>query len=117
MNRLFVEVQAFRSGWLKCGLTDADLIDFQSQLLNNPDAGPVIPHTGGIRKVRFGIGDQGKRGGARIIYIDFPECGTLFLLYAYGKHEQENITEAEKKKLKKYAEQIEAALKARGNNK
>jgi putative transcriptional regulator len=35
----------------------------------NPECGVVIPGTGGIRKVRFGFGGRGKRGGARIIYF------------------------------------------------
>ncbi len=39
-----------------------DLIAF------NPTCGDLIPDTGGLRKVRIGLGGSGKRGGARVIY-------------------------------------------------
>jgi hypothetical protein len=34
----------------------------------NPEAGEIIPETGGIRKVRWALKGMGKRGGARVIY-------------------------------------------------
>lgn len=114
MKRTFVEVQAFRTGWEGCGLSDADLFVFQNQLLRDPAAGDVVPGTGGIRKIRCGIDARGKRGGARILYIDFPAYHTTFLLYAYGKNERDDITAAEKKKLSEMTRQIENALRARG---
>jgi len=114
MKRAFVEVQAFRTGWGRCGLTDADLFVFQNQLLRDPAAGDVIPATGGIRKLRYGIDARGKRGGARILYIDFPTYHMTFLLYAYGKNEKEDISAAEKKKLSVMTKQIENVLRARG---
>jgi len=40
----------------------------------DPTCGEVIPGTGGLRKVRIGCGEHGKRGGARVIYY-FLQCG------------------------------------------
>ena len=42
----------------------------QSQLLlmANPDAGALIPRSGGLRKIRLELPGRGKRGGARVIY-------------------------------------------------
>lgn len=114
MKRTFVEVQAFRAGWARCGLSDADLFALQNQLLRNPVAGDVIPGTGGIRKVRFGIDARGKRGGARVLYVDFPSYQMNFLLYAYGKNEREDITPIEKQRLTEMVNRIESVLKARG---
>ena len=34
----------------------------------NPEAGDVVPEAGGVRKIRWAIGGQGKRGGVRVIY-------------------------------------------------
>jgi hypothetical protein len=34
----------------------------------NPEAGEIIPGTGGVRKVRWALEGPGKRGGARVIY-------------------------------------------------
>ena len=35
----------------------------------HPDAGVVIPKSGGLRKLRWAAGGKGKRGGVRIIYF------------------------------------------------
>ena len=44
--------------------------DFISWIAANPDAGDVIPHTNGLRKVRWSRTGMGKRGGARVIYYN-----------------------------------------------
>lgn len=51
----------------------------------NATAGVVIPGSGGIRKLRWGAGGKGKRGGARGIYYFHSEAMPLFLLSAYSK--------------------------------
>lgn len=40
----------------------------QLQLVNKPDAGKVIPGSGGLRKLRWSAGGHGKSGSIRIIY-------------------------------------------------
>lgn len=60
---------------------------------------------GGLRKVRVadpGRG-QGKRGGARVIYLHVPEVKRFYLLDIYGKTEKDDLTAAEKKVLAKLA--------------
>jgi hypothetical protein len=49
-------------------LPDDEYRQLQSTLVDRPDAGPVIPGGGGIRKIRWSASGHGKRGGARIIY-------------------------------------------------
>lgn len=72
------------------------------QLAADPKCGVVIQGTGGIRKVRFGLGSQGKRGGARIIYIfgggDIP----VFLLTVFAKNEKSDLSAAARTKLGKH---------------
>jgi mRNA-degrading endonuclease RelE of RelBE toxin-antitoxin system len=51
----------------------------------NPEAGEIIPETGGVRKIRRALAGRGKRGGARVIYFYHNERLPLFLLAAYGK--------------------------------
>jgi hypothetical protein len=48
----------------------AALIDY---LAAHPLAGDEIPGAGGVRKVRFGLHRQGKRGGARVIYYWYSD--------------------------------------------
>lgn len=61
-------------------------------LIVNPAAGPVIPGTGGLRKVRVAARSQGKRGGARVIYYWVPSREQILLLLVYAKNEQANLT-------------------------
>jgi hypothetical protein len=39
----------------------------QQSLIVNPEAGDVIPGSGGVRKLRWGVAGRGKRGGLRVI--------------------------------------------------
>jgi hypothetical protein len=41
----------------------------QHSLIANPEAGDVIPGSGGVRTLRLGVGGRGKRGGIRAIYL------------------------------------------------
>ncbi len=49
-------------------LSDDEYVALQSHLLKYPEAGQVIPGSGGVRKLRWAISGRGKRGGARVIY-------------------------------------------------
>ena len=51
MKRTFIEVPLFTKRWAEIGLTDKDLRRLQIMLLKDPESGPVIEGTGGIRKV------------------------------------------------------------------
>lgn len=48
----------------------------------HPEAGDLIRETGGLRKLRWGAGGKGKRGGARVVYYFhsaiFTATGCLF---------------------------------------
>ncbi len=61
----------------------------------NPEAGDLIPETGGIRKLRWALPGGGKRGGARVIYFFHNETLPVFLLAVYGKNEKANLSKAE----------------------
>ena len=67
----------------------------------NPQAGNVIPETGGVRKIRWALAGRGKRGGARVIYYYQDERLPVFLLAAYGKNEKANLTMAERNAMKR----------------
>jgi len=57
--------------------TDAERVAFIDWLAANPDAGDVIPGSGGCRKVRWTRLGMGKRGGARVIYFNRLEQGEV----------------------------------------
>ena len=51
----------------------------------------MIPGSGGVRKLRWGVRGRGKRGGVRVIYYVKRRDGVIWLLTIYSKSEIENI--------------------------
>ena len=113
MIRTFVEVPLFTKRWKEIGLSDGELRNLQLMLLKDPEAGPVIEGTGGIRKVRFPMENRGKSGSVRVCYTDFAEYETTYLITAFTKNEQENLTNEEKSVLKKLVKTLRDAERNR----
>lgn len=85
----------------------AELVDY---VAHNPEAGDVIPGTGGIRKLRWARLGSGKRGGTRVIYFYYrPDC-PLYLLLAYAKPRATDLSADEKKAVAAFAATIKAAV-------
>jgi len=72
-----------------------------------------MPDCDGIRKVRWNSQGKGKRGGARVIYYYYDDTVPLYLLYAYPKSKREDLTEDDKKILRKLVEELKKDFKAR----
>ena len=101
MIRTFIEVPIFTKRWKEIGLGDDELKSLQIILLKNPDSGQIMEGTGGIRKVRFPLENRGKSGSVRVCYTDFAEYEVIYLITAFEKKEQENLTMEEKNAIKK----------------
>lgn len=106
MNRTFKETFVFTSKWQSLGLTDENLRALEDILLKNPKTGDVISGTGGLRKIRIPLENVGKRGGGRVIYIDIEIKECIYLLNVYTKNEQSDMSDEEKKTLKKLVERL-----------
>lgn len=72
-------------------LTDDEYAGLQWYLSEHPEAGDLVPGSGGCRKLRWGMTDKGKRGGIRVIYYDQTAAGTIWLLAVYAKTRRENL--------------------------
>jgi hypothetical protein len=55
-----------------------------------PRAGDLIPGTGGVRKLRWGLEGRGKRGGARVVYLNHDTGMPLFALTAFADLSQQD---------------------------
>lgn len=107
MTREFVELPGFRSDWKELGMTDSDLKRLQHELLINPEVGAIMQETGGVRKMRFSYEHRGKSGSIRVVYIDFELRERIYLLAAFAKNVQTNLTKAERNNLKKLVKVLE----------
>ena len=97
---IFVEDDGFRRR-CKGLLDDEGLFALMDWLAGRPDAGKVIPGSGGLRKVRWAARGHGKRGGARVIYFWWTADDKILLLDIYAKGEQEDLTADEIAKLRR----------------
>ena len=67
-----------------------------SYLAYHPAAGDLIPGTGGVRKLRWGLEGRGKRGGARVVYFYHDPEVPLFALTAYAKNERADLSQQDR---------------------
>lgn len=72
-------------------LSEDEYLGLQSFLFQYPEAGKVIPGSGGVRKVRWATPTKGKSGGLRVIYYFKRQDKEIWLLTIYSKSEIENI--------------------------
>ncbi len=83
-------------------LTDDSYREVQLHLVRAPEAGDLIPGTGGFRKLRWRDRrrDKGKRGGLRIVYYYFIADSQIWFMTLYDKDEVEDLSPSEKRLLK-----------------
>ncbi len=100
---IFIETPIFTADLYEL-LTDDEYAEFQRYLADNPRLGDVIQDTGGLRKIRWAANGKGKRGGVRVIYYYLTADAQIRLLLIYKKGIQDNLTEKQKKILRKLNE-------------
>jgi hypothetical protein len=87
----FVETPVFTKR-MKDLLPDGDYRTLQIALMLRPEQGPLIKGGGGLRKVRWAPKGVGKRGGVRVIYYWRSDERVFYMLFAYAKTAQEDLT-------------------------
>ncbi|MBL1142954.1 MAG: type II toxin-antitoxin system RelE/ParE family toxin [Proteobacteria bacterium] len=85
-------------------MDDETYRELQEVLVQKPDAGDLIPGSGGLRKIRWRIEGKGKRGGTRIIYYWQTADDQLWMLYGYAKTDTEDLTKDQLKILSEIVE-------------
>ena len=97
---IIIETQIFTRQVLLL-LSDEEYSLLQSVLANRPDAGVVIPSSGGLRKMRWGMTGRGKRGGVRVIYYWAVKQERILMLLIYPKNVKDDMTQEQLKILRK----------------
>jgi mRNA-degrading endonuclease RelE of RelBE toxin-antitoxin system len=87
-------------------MPDDEYRKLQLALILRPEAGKIIPGSGGLRKIRWKSGGSGKRGGLRVIYFwDVPE-DTIYMLLIFKKSKQEDLTSNQLKTLRNFVKEF-----------
>ena len=94
----FVETPVFPAA-IDRHLDDERYRQLQIALILRPEQGPVMRGSGGLRKVRWATPGVGKRGGLRVIYYWAPGDDAFYMVYAYTKSEQGDLTPAQTRQL------------------
>lgn len=100
----FVETPIFTKQ-IKELATDDELKDLQVELITQPDKGDIMKDTGGLRKVRMAVGNKGKSGSVRVLYV-LTHIDKIFLVMAYPKSVKDSLTKEEKATLKKLVQSL-----------
>jgi len=87
---VFIETSLFTK--LLCNyLSDDEYRILQTYLLEHSSAGDIIQGSGGVRKLRWAIGNRGKSGGIRVIYYWKNRANEIWMLTLYAKNEKASI--------------------------
>jgi hypothetical protein len=78
-------------------MSDVDLRSLEAAILADPLNAPVMPGTGGLRKMRFAsqTSSSGKSGGVRVCYAYFAEFGLVYLCAVFPKNVKANLSKTE----------------------
>lgn len=105
----FIKTQPYIKALKKLKISKNEENQLYEALRKIPKKGDVVSGGGGIRKIRVALGNRGKSAGARVIYFYLEIKGRIYLLTAYAKNEQANLTKSETAKLKEIATLIKKA--------
>lgn len=106
LGRTFVELPSFKTSWKNLGLTDEDLRELQNLILTNPSLG--IPLGSNVYKIRFSPEslNRGKDTSNRVIYIDVVKDSQIYLVIAFSKSDESNITKEELERIREISKEL-----------
>ena len=81
----------------RLGASSTDMGRLEAEIALNPQVGDVIPGLMGLRKIRFALGNKGKRGGGRAVYFLMVSDDVAVMIFAYAKSAQEDLTTEQRK--------------------
>ncbi len=106
LDRTFIELPSFKATWKNLGLNDEDLQELQNLIISNPSLG--ISLGSNVYKIRFSPKslNYGKDTSNRVIYIDMIKDSQIYLVIAFSKADESNITKKELEKIKEISKEV-----------
>jgi hypothetical protein len=110
----FVEMDGFWDDWQDLGLGDEELLELQLTIMAGGKNAPVIPGTGGLRKLRFAPQSWhiGKSGALRVCFAYFERYGVVLLVVTYSKSDRGDLSVSAKKRIRKLLNEAETELES-----
>jgi hypothetical protein len=82
--------------------SETEVMELELALVFAPESGDLIPGGKGLRKIRRALAGRGKSGGARVIYYYISNAATIYLVFAYAKNRQSDLTKNQLAALAKF---------------
>ncbi len=95
-----IQTPTFLADAKAAGVEDDEREAIVAAIAADPQAGDVIPGTGGARKVRIAGRGKGKSGGYRVITFYAAEDVPVFLLALVSKGQRTDLSQAERNELR-----------------
>ena len=105
-----IETPAYLRAADEAGMTDRQRELAVLSLAESPQAGAVMPETGGCRKLRIAKEGSGKSGGYRVITYFGGNDLPVFLLTVFSKGQKADLSKAERNALAKLTKTLADSL-------
>jgi hypothetical protein len=91
-------LQPYLIGLRQMGIDEAGMAEIELEIVANPNH-PMIKGLRGVRKARISRPGMGKRGGGRVIYYVPIGTDSFYMLAAYAKNEQDDLSTEQRKRI------------------
>ena len=112
-----IQTSTFLADCRNAGLSEDDVSEIVGAISSEPLAGDLMPGAGGARKRRFAGRGKGKSGGYRTVSYFAGDDVPVLLLALIDKGERANISQAERRELRRelagYASDYRASVRKR----
>jgi hypothetical protein len=88
------------------GIGDTEMRAIEDNIRAAPNAHPMVKGLKGARKARFARPGMGKRGGGRTIYYVAISPSRLYMMTAYPKNEQDDLSTEQRRAIIEALESI-----------
>jgi hypothetical protein len=80
------------------GIDDAGMTKIELEIAANPNH-PMVKELRGVRKARIARPGMGKRGGGRVIYYVPIGTDAFYMMAAYPKSEQDDLSTEQRRRI------------------